>query len=238
VIGFLVSVIFTLMGGMVSVAWTDAIQTVVIIAGVVIMFFLGINYVGGVDVIQQETPKHLLNFFSIGWKELLNWFLVYGPFYFVWQTTWQRISAAKSEKTMKWSMTVGFILSAIIKFMAILIGIMGIHDLSEVATVDDVYTQFMVELFSPSIGGLFMVSLLAALLTSATSFLLSGSINVSKDIYQTWINSNANDQKILKISRLSVLGMAILGLIIALTITDIIDIYQLALSFTAVALFF
>lgn len=236
-IGFTISVIFTLMGGMVGVAWTDAIQTVVILAGVIIMFFMGLSHVGGVEVLKQETPKHLLNFFSIGWKELLNWFLIYGPFYFVWQTTWQRISAAKTAKTAKWSLTVGFLLAAAIKFMAILIGVMAIHALSNVKSVDNIYTQFMVELFPASIGGLFMVSLLAALLTSATSFLLSGSINISKDIYQTWINPNAEDKQVLKIARASVLGMAVLGLIIALTITDIIGIYQLALSFTAVALF-
>src|SRR5699024_10655211 len=69
-----------------------------------------------------------------------------------------------------------------------------------------------------------------------TSFLLSGAINVSKDIYQGWINPDAEDLKVLKVSRYSVLGMAIIGLFIALFITDIITIYQFALSFTAVTL--
>src|SRR5699024_9993703 len=34
IIGFIISVIFTLMGGMISVAWTDAVQTIIILAGV------------------------------------------------------------------------------------------------------------------------------------------------------------------------------------------------------------
>src|SRR5699024_859549 len=168
--------------------------------------------------------------------ELFNWFMVFGPFYMVWQTTWQRISAAKSTKTATWSVSVGFIIAGIIQVLAVFIGIMAIQSLGTSLAPDDVYTQFMVELFPASIGGLFMVSLLAALLTGATSFLLSGAINVSKDIYQEWINPNAEDAKVLKVSRYSVLGMAIIGLFIALFITDIITIYQFALSFTAVTL--
>src|SRR5699024_10771510 len=60
-IGFVVSVIFTLMGGMVSVAWTDAVQTVIILGGVILMFILGLNHIGGVEVLREETPKHLFN---------------------------------------------------------------------------------------------------------------------------------------------------------------------------------
>ncbi|QKY70126.1 sodium:solute symporter [Lentibacillus sp. CBA3610] len=236
IIGFLVSVVFTMMGGMYSVAWTDAVQTVIIFAGVILMFILGLNYTGGFNVLIEETSAHYFDFFSIGWKELLNWALVFGPFYIVWQTTWQRISAAKTAKVGTWGVTVGFILSGILQIFTILIGIMAIHTLASDTMPDNVYTDFMVEIFPASIGGLFMVSLLAALLTGATSFLLSGAINISKDIYQEWVNPDAEDDKILKVSRIAVLGMAVLGLMIALYITDVIEIYQIALSFTAVTL--
>src|SRR5690625_5230543 len=213
ILGFIVSVIFTLMGGMFSVAWTDAVQTIVILAGVILMFFLGLNHIGGIEVLTSETPGDYFDFFSIGNLELLNWFLVFGPFYVVWQTTWQRISAAKSSKVATWSVSVGFIISGIISIMGILIGIMGYHVVSAGTNLDLVYTQFLVDLFPPAIGGLFMVSLLAALLTGATSFLLSGAINIAKDIYQGWINPEAKDEHVLKGARISVLGMAVLGLI-------------------------
>src|SRR5699024_3979699 len=199
-------------------------------------FILGLNHVGGIQQLKVETPPHLFDFFSIGKIELLNWFLVFGPFYLVWQTTWQRITAAKSSKVATSSVIVGFALTGVIGFLSIMVGIMALQVLDGNTLADAVYTDFMIELFPASIGGLFMVSLLAALLTGATSFLLSGAINISKDIYQGWINPDAEDLKVLKVSRYSVLGMAIIGLFIALFITDIITIYQFALSFTAVTL--
>lgn len=235
-IGFFICVAFTLMGGMPSVAWTDAIQTVIILAGVILMFVLGLNHVGGTKEVIENTPKEFFNFFNIGGKELLNYFLVFGPFYMVWQTTWQRITAAKSTKIGVWSVIIGFIISGIIGLLGILIGIMALQSLPTNTDPDLVYTDFLVDVFPPGIGGLFMVSLLAALLTGATSFLLSGAINISRDIYQGWIAPNAEDAKVLKVARISVGGMAVLGLIIALFIKDIIEIYKYALSFTAVAL--
>ncbi|GEM_PF-815160 len=234
--GFVVTLAFTLVGGMPSVAWTDAIQTFVILAGVIITLILGINYIGGVDAMIENTPPEYFSFTAIGGVELLNWFLIFGPFYIVWQTTWQRLTAAKSDKVGISAIVIGFIISVLIGLLAIVIGIAALQMFPAGTAPDLIYTSSIAEIFHGSIGGLLMVSLLAALLTGATSFLLSGAINISKDIYQGWINPQAKDDQILSVSRISVAAMAVIGLGIALVIKDIIAIYQVALSFTATTL--
>lgn len=236
VLGFAVTLAFTLIGGMPSVAWTDAVQTIVIVAGVVITLVMGVAYVGGPGAVVEATPERLLSFGSIGFTELLNWFLVFGPFYIVWQTTWQRLTAARTTRIGISAVVVGFVVSGLIALLAIFIGIAAVQAFPAGTDPDTIYTSFVAAVFPGSIGGLFMVSLLAALLTGATSFLLSGAINISKDIYQGWVNPTADDRRILTVSRLSVGFMAALGLLIALWVEDIIAIYQVALSFTASAL--
>lgn len=236
ILGFLVTLAFTMIGGLPSVAWTDAIQTIVILLGVVLTLILGVAYVGGPAEVLRNTPEELLDFGSIGGLELLNWFLIFGPFYIVWQTTWQRLTAAKTTRVGMSAVIIGFVISGLIGLMAIIIGIAGVQQFPADTAPDAVYTSFIAEIFPGSIGGLFMVSLLAALLTGATSFLLSGAINISKDIYQGWVAPHADDARILRVSRLSVAFMAVLGLGIALWIEDIIGIYEVALSFTASAL--
>lgn len=233
ILGFAVTVVFTLIGGMPSVAWTDAIQTVVILAGVVLALVMGVTYVGGPSAVVAAAPQHLTEFGSIGFTQLVNWFLVFGPFYLVWQTTWQRLTAAKSTRVGISAIVIGFIISGVVGLLGIFIGITA-YQLFETGTAPDtIYTSFITEIFPGPIGGLLMVSLLAALLTGATSFLLSGAINISKDIYEGWINPKAKDAQILRASRLSVCCMAVLGLVIALLVKDIIAIYQVALAFTA-----
>lgn len=236
ILSFLVILAFTLIGGLPSVAWTDSIQTVVILVGVALTFVFGIMYVGGPGDLAVSAPSELLSFGSIGSLEMLNWILVFGPFYIVWQTTWQRITAARSVRVGLSAIIVGFVIAGVIGILAVGIGIAGTQVFPADTHPDSVYTLFIVELFPDWFGGMMMVSLLAALLTGATSFLLSGAINISKDIYQGWINSQASDQRILTVSRLAVGFMAVIGLGVALLIENIIAIYQVALSFTAAAL--
>ncbi|KXH87026.1 sodium:solute symporter [Sporosarcina sp. HYO08] len=234
--GFAVCVIFTLMGGLPSVAWTDAVQAVLIVVGLIVMFFLGLQHVGGMNVVLAETPAEIKSFLGISKTEMLNYLVIFGPFYLVWQTTWQRLAAAKTEKIAVRAVSVGYILCAVVGFFAVGIGVIARLSLPANTSADLVYTNFMTTIAHPAIGGLFMVSLFAAVLTGATSFLLSGAANISKDIYQQWIAPNAPDRTVLKVSRLSVAGMALLGLGVALFIKDIITIYTYALSLSAVTL--
>ncbi|WP_227937696.1 sodium:solute symporter family protein [Alkalihalobacillus deserti] len=235
-IGFVICVAFTLMGGLPSVAWTDAVQSVLILLGIAVMFFVGLNYVGGIGVVIDNTPEHIMNFVGISKKEMINYLVIFGPFYLVWQTTWQRIAAAKSDKIAVRGVSIGFLLVGLVSIFAIGIGIIARQALPLDTHPDAVYTQFLSMLFHPAIGGLFMVSLFAAVLTGATSFLLSGAMNISKDIYQGWIAPGASDERMLKVSRLSVAGMALGGLGVALLIKNILAIYMVALSLSAVTM--
>lgn len=235
-LGFVVCVAFTLMGGLPSVAWTDAVQSVLILGGLIVMLIVGVNYVGGINVVIENTPKELFSFTSLNMTDMFNYMVIYGPFYLVWQTSWQRMAAARNEKIAVRAVSVGFAMSGLVGFVAILIGIIARQSLPLGTTPDLVYTGFLTAVFHPALGGLFMVSLFAAVLTGATSFLLSGATNISKDIYHEWIAPNASDKQVLKASRLSVAGLALLGLGVALFITDIIVIYTYALSLTAVTL--
>ncbi|MEC5423367.1 sodium:solute symporter family protein [Virgibacillus sp. C22-A2] len=235
-IGFFICVLFTLMGGLPSVAWTDAVQSVLILAGLILMFILGINYVGGVDQVVNKTPPEFFNMFSLGTTEMLNYLLIFGPFYLVWQTSWQRIAAAKTEKIAVRAVTTGFIITGFISIFALGIGIVARQAVPAGTHPDLVYTSFLTSVFPPVIGGFFMVSLFAAVLTGATSFLLSGAMNISKDIYQGWINPTADSKNVLSVSRFSVGLMAVGGLLVALFITDIILIYTYALSLSAITM--
>ncbi|MEK3936362.1 sodium:solute symporter family protein [Sporosarcina sp. FSL W7-1349] len=235
-LGFVVCVCFTIFGGMPGVSWTDAVQSVLIIAGLVIMFFMGLHHVGGFQVVLDETPGELLSFFSFTPVEMFNYLIIFGPFYIVWQTTWQRFSAAKTEKIAVRAVATGYFLCGVVSIFAIGIGVVAKLALPAGTPDDLVYTNFMTMIAHPAIGGLFMISLFAAVLTGATSFLLSGATNISNDIYLNWINPKATDKKLLLVSRLSVSGMALAGLAIALFIKDIMVIFTYALSLSAVTL--
>ncbi|MDR1589281.1 MAG: sodium/proline symporter PutP [Oscillospiraceae bacterium] len=72
------------------------------------------------------------------------------------------------------------------------------------------------KLFPPLIAGIMMAGILAAVMSSSDSYLLIASSALSKNIYQGILKKDADDDKVMFISRLALIGIAIVGVIIAL----------------------
>ena len=68
----------------------------------------------------------------------------------------------------------------------------------------------------PIIGGLFLCGILAAIMSTADSQLLVSASSVAEDIYNGVLKKKADDKKILRISRITVVAIAILAYLIAL----------------------
>ncbi|SFD88427.1 solute:Na+ symporter, SSS family [Lentibacillus persicus] len=96
--------------------------------------------------------------------------------------------------------------------------------------------HFRLELLHPAIGGVVFIGLMAALMTGATSFILQGSSNLSRDIYQRLMKPDANNKELMFVSRLTVVIITVLELIVAYFVTDIATAYQWALRLSATIL--
>lgn len=216
-------------------AWTDAVQSVLMLTGLILLCALSLNKIGGIGNLYAAHPD-AFDITTPGWSGYLKWMLIFGPFYFVWQTTWQRFSAARTEKIAVRGVVWGYIITFAVGFTSTFIGMCARMLLPGDTKPDMVFTEMLNIVAHPSLAGLFMVSLFAALLTGATSFLLSGATNIAQDMVKTHIKPHATNKELLKYSRLSVGFMAILGLLIALGVNDVIAIYSYALSLSAVTL--
>jgi len=237
-IGFTLCVGFTLAGGMFSVAYTDALQMLIILFGVILLFVLTIQQLGGVAEAFNNSSPEIINPFSISFGDWLSLLLIFGTLSFVYQTTWQRIAAAKSRKTAVRAVTAGFSVVFIMTILTVCIGVFA-RKLIPLETMPDmVYSTLMTKVMPPKIAGLFVVTLFSAILTSATSFLLSGATNIARDIYIDWINPKTKKGPSLKILRLATIFMAIIGLFIALYVKDIWTITIYAKAVSASILFF
>lgn len=237
-IGFILCVGFTLAGGMFSVAYTDALQMVIILFGVILLFVLTAQQLGGVTEAFNNSSPEIINPFSISFGDWLSLLLIFGTLSFVYQTTWQRIAAAKSRKTAVRAVTAGFSVVFIMTILTVCIGVFARQLIPLETKPDMVYSTLMTKIMPPKIAGLFVVTLFSAILTSATSFLLSGATSIARDIYTEWINPKAKKESSLKILRLATTFMSIIGLFIALFVKDIWTITIYAKAVSASVLFF
>lgn len=104
VIGAIVVMLYTTLGGMWSVALTDMIQTVVIIIGLLIIAVLLSNMAGGVEkVVSSAHEAGRLRLFPRGgaaeWLPFIAGFLTAALGSIPQQDVFQRVTSAKDEKT-------------------------------------------------------------------------------------------------------------------------------------------
>lgn len=111
--------------------------------------------------------------------------------------------------------------------MAVVIGVIGRAYLFPMllgegaVSTENVFIEMITQLFTKDlslafVGGIFLCGILAAIMSTADSQLLITASSASKDIYQGVINPKASDKKVLTISRVTVIVVAILAYIIAL----------------------
>lgn len=83
-------------------------------------------------------------------------------------------------------------------------------------TQEAVFSEVMLRLYPAFIAGLFLCAILAAAMSTADSQLLCASSAISQDIWKGIIKPGSSDKTVMTVSRLSVLGVAVVGLILAL----------------------
>ncbi|MCE5242231.1 MAG: sodium:solute symporter family protein [Syntrophobacteraceae bacterium] len=239
VISFFAISLYTLMGGLPTTILTDCIQAVLIIIASVLMLVFGIHYAGGIGRIIEITPTNFwYPFGSGGPMSFLKTALTIGPFYMVWQVTWQRIYAARDEKTAVSGVIWGFILALLVGLNSFLTGICARGYIPHDTLPDFVTATAIANVFPPVVGALVVVGLASAVMSSADSFTMMGSSSIARDIYQQYYRPGASDREMLIVSRWSVALMSVLALIFALKGWAIIPMYSMVVETCGAGLVF
>jgi SSS family solute:Na+ symporter len=94
-----IAVIYTVMGGLKAVIYTDTIQWIILMGGLI---FIGIPIcyfaIGGMETIKETVKPEFFSFGNVSWQQLVNWGVTIIPIWFVGMTLYQRIYASRSTK--------------------------------------------------------------------------------------------------------------------------------------------
>lgn len=115
----------------------------------------------------------------------------------------------------------------VISFIAsVMIGIIGralLPTFAQTASeAENVFSQISSMLMHPLLAGIIMAGILAATISSSDSYLLIAASALSKNIYQGILRKNATDKQVMTVSRITLLAVALVGMIIALDEDSII----------------
>ena len=122
-----ITIVYTVMGGLKAVVYTDTIQWLILMGGLLFIGIpLGYIKVGGYQVITDTIPQNFFSLTNVTWQTLLKWFVTIVPIWFVGMTLYQRIYASNSVKQAKraWFYA-GLFEYPVMAFMGVLLGLFG-----------------------------------------------------------------------------------------------------------------
>jgi len=219
--------IYTVLGGLKAVVYTDAMQTVVLIAGSAVVTIIGLQKLGGWGQLKEVCGSEMFNL----WKPIddpnFPWFgmLFAAPIVGMWywctdQYIVQRTLAAPDEKTARR----GTIFASYLKLTPVLLFIvpgMIAYALAKTGKLDNVILEpgesnqafpLMVrELLPMGLRGLVVGGLLAALMSSLSSVFNSCSTLFTIDIYKK-LKPDSSESTLVWVGRTATAAMVVLGL--------------------------
>ena len=220
--------IYTVIGGMKAVIYTETLQTVVLILGSVIITYLGLQEVGGWSQLRETVTAVSPDHFNM-WRPMSDpqfpWtgLLIGGTIVGIWywctdQYIVQRTLAANNIKIGRR----GAIFGAYLKLLPILIflvpGIIAFAlsiqnpEVFSVEKADRAFPMLVKTLLPVGLKGLVAGGLMAALMSSLASVFNSCSTIFTIDIYKK-IHPNKSEKSLLKIGKIATGFIVVLGII-------------------------
>ena len=239
IISAVVIVAYTTAGGFFAASATDFVQSIIMTVAIVFVLVFSTISAGGIDVV-VENAKALPGYLSLtasyiedtGKSEPYNLLhiittLSWGLGYFGMPHILLRFMAIEDEKKLKLSRRVASVWVVIAMAMAVLIGIVG-RALSNTGLVDQLHgndTETIIVrvahllstygAFPAIMAGLILAGILASTMSTADSQLLAAASSVSENILREAFHLKISEKKSMLAARLTVIGIAILGIVIA-----------------------
>ena len=230
VFGATIIIAYTFIGGFKAVAYTDLVQGVLMLCGLILVPSVAISSLGGLQemiVGLQSIDEHLLNPWRPqgegqgGWIVILSFLAVGLPFLGVPQLT-VRFMSAVSESSIRTAGIISIVVTFLFGTGAVLTVIAGRVLVPGLEDAETIFPVLASELFPDVITGLLMVVVLAAIMSTVDSLLLLASSSVVRDFLQKIRGSARSDTELARYGKITTLVIGVLGLSFALVESPLI----------------
>ena len=220
IFGGLIIVGYTFIGGFLAVAWTDAVQAVLMLLALLIAPTLLIVSSGGTEVVWQQmqavnpqSTELFSNMTVIGFLSLFAWGLGYvGQPHIL-----ARFMAVESPQKLVSARRIAMLWMVLVLFGSVATGLAGIAYFAEnpLDNPETVFIALSQQLFNPWVAGVITAAILSAIMSTIDSQLLVSSSVISEDFYRVFVRPNASEKELLMVSRAAVIAIALLAMLIA-----------------------
>lgn len=241
--------IYAIMGGLWAVALTDFVQVFLIVAGMFLAIPFALNLAGGMSTVIANIPPETMNLFgNVDMPTIFGLIIMYVASFTVGQEAVSRFYAARDGKAALQGSIISAFINFIYAFIPTILGIItlalvNMNKLDKSMILKDgakyALPNLAVAAMPAVIVGLLFSGIISATMSSADSDLLGAGSIFGNDIYKIYIKKNASSDEVMKITKITMLLVGVLGWIIAILNTgNIITLLMFSFTLRAAGAFF
>ena len=239
VIAAVVIVFYVSTGGLLAVTYTDIVQMLLLILGIVVIavpMTSGTMAAEGLSL-RADLPESYFDFGSWGWATIIALAFSTILSFFTSMDSFTRCIAAKDARSARLGTIYAAIAVLVIAGASTYLGMAGKLLLPDLTQSNNVLAEMVVKIFPHGLKGLILIGVLSAIMSTADISVLTGSASLTKDIYQRFINPKASEKTLMRMGLVCSVLVGLLGALFGWYNQDIMNILLITFTINSAGLF-
>ncbi len=238
-IGGVVMTTYFAAGGLLTSAWVNAVQLVVILAGFAVALPMSLAAAGGWSAVMATEAAANPAYTSLWHGGGSGWIYVamIVPAFIISPGLLQKTFGARDEKTVRIGVSANALVLLVFAFVPPLLGMIARVNHPGLLNHENALATVLVYELPLAVGMLGLAAVFSAELSSCDAILFMLSTSLSQDLYRRFVNPGASDSRVLKVARLAAVTGGALGVLLAIVVPTVIGALKIFYSLLSVSLF-
>ena len=226
------------LGGLHATARVNVLQLTVKLMGFLIALFYLLNVGSGIDRTNSVTSslgsEHAAAYFGFvgkGASYALRYFAILAPSFVISPGLLQKLFGARDERAVRVGAGANAAALLLYAIVPVLMGMLARSRFPALTNHELALPTLLTEALPVWLGALLLAAIFSAELSAADAALFMLSTSLSKDLYKSFIDPNADDERLMRIARASAIACgaaaALIGMILPTVISALTIFYTL-----------
>ncbi|MBC8345509.1 MAG: sodium:solute symporter family protein [Candidatus Marinimicrobia bacterium] len=233
-----VTILYTVIGGLKAVIYTDTIQWILLLTGLILVTIPAtLIKIGGFSALKEALPASHFSLTNIDLITFINWMVTIIPIWLIGMTLYQRMYACENEEQAKkaWYIA-GFFEYPVMAFTGVFLGMCARVVFPE-ADSEMALPMLIRDVLPIGVTGIVIASYFSAIMSTADSCLMASSGNFVNDIIERHFLKETDTKKSIHLSMIATGVIGALAVILALQFTNVLSAILYAYAFMVSGLF-
>lgn len=233
-----ITILYTVMGGLKAVIYTDTIQWILLLSGLLFVTIpVTLVKIGGWAALREQLPAEYFSLTNIRPVTFVNWMITIIPIWLIGMTLYQRMYACRDEKQARraWFIA-GLFEYPIMAFTGVFLGMCARVVFPE-AEAEMALPMLIRDVLPMGVTGIVIAAYFSAIMSTADSCLMASSGNLVNDILERYALPSLSTRASIRLSMVATLIIGTLAVVLAAQFSTVLDAILYAYAFMVSGLF-